>query len=100
MNVTLQKGKASEATITIAMDQADYAPKVAAALQHYRKTARIPGFRPGMAPMAMIERQYGMAMRVDEINKLLQDELYNFMEKEKLEKSQLQQVGLLEFQEW
>ena len=56
MNVTLQKGKASEATITVAMDQADYAPKVAAALQHYRKTARIPGFRPGMAPMAMIER--------------------------------------------
>ncbi len=85
MNVTLQKGKASEATITVAMDQADYAPKVAAALQHYRKTARIPGFRPGMAPMAMIERQYGMAMRVDEINKLLQDELYNFMEKEKLD---------------
>ncbi len=85
MNVTLTKGKASDATIVLTMEQADYAPKVAAALQNYRKNARIPGFRPGMAPMAMVERQYGTALRVDEINKLLQDELYAFIEKEKLD---------------
>ena len=85
MNVTLQKTKGQNGLILIEIVKADYAPKVEATLLNYRKTARIPGFRPGMAPMGMIQRQYSRAIQVDEVNKLLQDSLFDYIEKEKLD---------------
>ena len=53
-------------------------------LQNYRKSANIPGFRPGKVPMGLIKKQYGKAVLIDEINKILQDAIFNYIQEEKL----------------
>ena len=59
--------------------------KVDIAKEDYRKTANIPGFRKGHVPMGMVKKQYGKAVLVDEVNKLLQDALNKYLTEEKLD---------------
>lgn len=73
------------AEITVKMGPADYQEKVDAVLKNYRKTAAIPGFRKGMVPMGMIKKQYGISVLVDEINKILSDELYKYVSENKID---------------
>ena len=65
--------------ITLTIEEADYKDNVEKALKNYRKKANVPGFRPGMVPMGMIRKQYGTAVKVDEINKLLGEEIYKYV---------------------
>jgi len=73
------------ADLIVKINREDYAPKVKASLEKYRKTARIPGFRPGNVPMGMIEKQYGKSLLAEELNKLANDGIYNFIKENKLE---------------
>src|SRR5699024_10016622 len=50
-----------------------------------RKTANIPGFRKGRVPMGLVKKQYGQAVLVDEVNKLLQEKLNKYITEEKLD---------------
>ena len=54
-------------------------------LKDYRKRANIPGFRKGQVPMGMIRKQYGRAVQVDEVNKMIQEQIGTYIDKEKLE---------------
>ena len=54
-------------------------------LKDYRKNANIPGFRKGHVPMGMIKKQYETAVTADEVNKLLQENLNNYIQEEKIE---------------
>ena len=63
----------------------DYQPKVDKILVDYRKKADIPGFRKGHVPMGMIKKQYEKSVMIDEVNKLLQDELNKYLTEEKIE---------------
>ena len=65
--------------ITLTIEEADYKDNVEKALKNYRKKANVPGFRPCMVPMGMIRKQYGTAVKVDEINKLLGEEIYKYV---------------------
>ena len=56
-------------TLTVEVD--DYKEKVEKTLKDYRKKASVPGFRPGNVPMNLIKRQYGTAVKVDVVNKLI-----------------------------
>ena len=80
MNVSHTIDAKNNGVITVEIAQVDFADKVEKALTDYRKRASIPGFRPGMAPMAMIRKQYESSVRIDEVNKMLQDGLYNYLE--------------------
>lgn len=73
------------ALVTIAVEKQDYAEKVEKVLGDYRKKANIPGFRKGHVPMSLVKKQYGKAVLVDEINKLLQDALEKYLTEEKLD---------------
>jgi trigger factor len=72
------------ALITISLESSDYQEKVDTVLGNYRKTANIPGFRKGQVPLGLIKKQYGQAVLVDEINKILQAEIGKYIEDEKL----------------
>jgi len=63
----------------------DYSDKVEKILSDYRKSANIPGFRKGHVPMTLVKKQYGKAVLVDEVNKLLQDALNKYLTEEKLD---------------
>ena len=84
MNINREQVDALNAVVSIAIEKNDYADKVEKALNNYRKTANIPGFRKGHVPMNMVKRQYGKAVKFDEINRLLQDSLYKYIADEKL----------------
>ena len=67
------------------IEEADYKENVEKTLKNYRKKANIPGFRPGMAPMGMIKRQFGTSVKVDEINKLLGDQIYKYVKENNIQ---------------
>ena len=85
MEISLQNVSDVQAKLMVKLVLADYEEKVNKSLKTFRQKANIPGFRPGMVPMSLIKRQYGTAIKVDEINKVLQDALYNYIKENKLE---------------
>ncbi len=85
MNVTKKDIDSLNAVVAVEISKSDYSPKVEKVLENYRKTAKIPGFRPGHVPMGMVKKQYGKAVLLEEVNKMLQDALQKFLIEEKLE---------------
>ncbi|QDO92910.1 trigger factor [Formosa sediminum] len=85
MNITRENIDALNAVVKVDIAKEDYSDKVEKILSDYRKTANIPGFRKGHVPMGMVKKQYGKAVLVDEVNKLLQDALNKYLTEEKLD---------------
>ena len=70
--------------ISIKIDEKDYAENVDKKLKEYRKTMEMPGFRKGKVPMNLIKQRYERALIADEVNKLMQDALNNYIVENKL----------------
>jgi len=85
MNITRNNVDALNAVVTVEVSKADYAPKVEKVLADYRKNAAIPGFRKGAVPMSLIHKQYGKAILLEEVNKVLQENLNRYLQEEKLD---------------
>jgi len=85
MNITKKQIDELNAIVKVAITKEDYQDKVESILKDYRKQANIPGFRKGQVPMGLIKKQYGKAVLVDEVNKLLQDNLNKYLTEEKLD---------------
>lgn len=85
MNITKEQIDELNAVVKVSVTKEDYHEKVETILKDYRKQANIPGFRKGQVPMGLIKRQYGKAVLVDEVNKLLQDNLNKYLTEEKLD---------------
>lgn len=85
MNITKEQIDELNAVVKVAVTKDDYQDKVETILKDYRKKANIPGFRKGQVPMGLIKKQYGKAVLVDEVNKLIQDNLNKFLTEEKLD---------------
>ena len=84
MKITKTNINDLQASLKVVVTPEDYQEKVDKILTDYRKTAEIPGFRKGKIPKGMIKKQYGTAVLVDEVNKLLQEELYKYITEEKV----------------
>lgn len=85
MNITKQQIDELNAVVKVAITKDDYQDKVDKILKDYRKQANIPGFRKGQVPFGLIKKQYGRSVLVDEVNKLLQDNLDKYLTEEKLD---------------
>lgn len=66
MKVTREKTENSQAYLTIEMEPADLEHSMEAAYRHLVNRARIPGFRKGKAPRAILERYLGKESLVEE----------------------------------
>ncbi len=85
MEITLQNVSDVKGMLTVKLVKADYEPKVEKALKTFRQKANIPGFRPGMVPMGLIKKQYGSAVKAEEINKMLQEAVYSYLKENKVD---------------
>ena len=85
MNIQFEAPDKVNGLMTITLEKADYQPEVDKTLKDYRKRANIPGFRPGMAPMGMIQRQFGTQVKVDVVNKMLGEKLYGYIRENKIQ---------------
>lgn len=79
MNFTLKDQDATSARLVVSVQEADYTTLVEKTLKNIRQKANIPGFRPGMVPMGLIKKQYGTAVKAEEINKLLQTKIFEYI---------------------
>ena len=85
MNITRNNVDALNAIVTIEVTRDDFQKNVDEVLKNYKKNASIPGFRKGQVPMSLVKKQFGTSVMVDEINKLLQEKLGEYIQEEKLD---------------
>ncbi|MCL2682622.1 MAG: hypothetical protein FWE63_03925 [Bacteroidales bacterium] len=85
MNVKQEKLTDLTSKLTIEVAEQDYQAQVKKTLTGYQQKANIPGFRPGKVPFGMVQKMYGKAVLVDEVNKLLSDAMNKHIEDNKLE---------------
>lgn len=85
MNITKHDIDKLNAEIKISVSPVDYETKVNEGIKKVQKQANMPGFRPGKVPTGLIKKQYGTQILVDEINKLLNDSIYKYIEENKIE---------------
>lgn len=84
MNISLENVDKVSALLTVKLEKADYQEAVDKSLKTFRKKANLPGFRPGMVPMSLIKKQYGKAIVVEEVNKILQNKVYEYIRDNKV----------------
>lgn len=85
MNISKKDINALNAELSITLTPADYETKVDNAIKKVQKQAAMPGFRPGKVPVGLIKKQHGKSILVDEINKILNEALYNYINENKIE---------------
>ena len=84
MNVSLQNIDKVSALLTVKLEKADYQERVDKALKHLRQKAQMPGFRPGMVPMGLVKKMYGKSVLAEEVNKLLSETVYKYIQDNKV----------------
>ena len=85
MNIKNEKANGDVQELTIEITKEDYAGKVETALKKYRRTAQVPGFRVGNAPMPMIKKMYEKSVTYDEVNNMMSQELYKYLSDNKID---------------
>ncbi len=85
MNVIREDVDALNANLKVQIEPADYQDSVKKTLENYRKTAKIPGFRPGHVPFGMIQKQYGKSVLAEELNKIVNKALYDYLDTNKVD---------------
>ena len=84
MNISLEKVGNVNAVITVNMVKADYEDNVNKALKSFSHKAQVPGFRPGKVPVSLVKKMYGAQVKADEVNKLLSDKLFAYIQENKV----------------
>jgi len=85
MNITKENVDKLNALLTVTVEKSDYQEKVDKILRDYRRNANIKGFRQGNAPMGMIRRMYYVPVLADEVNKLVSESLFEYLNKEDIQ---------------
>lgn len=84
MNITKKVVDDVNIVLSLEVGKADYAPAVEKALKSYRQRAQMPGFRKGMVPMGLVKKMVGTQITYDEVNKLINSELYKYISENKI----------------
>lgn len=85
MNISKNEIDSLNAEIIINLGPSDYEQKVTDAIKKVQRNANMPGFRPGKVPVGLIKKQYGTSILVEELNKLLNDTLHNYLHENNIE---------------
>lgn len=84
MNVNIKYTDETHAVLTVEVAKADYQENLDKNLRKYRQRASMPGFRAGKVPMAIIQKKYGVAFKVEEINQAVGKAIYDYIHNEKI----------------
>ena len=84
MKISFENPDKVNGVLTLTVETPDFQERVDKTLKNYRKKANVPGFRPGMVPMGMIKKQFGEAVKAEEINKLIGEEIYKYVNENKI----------------
>ena len=84
MKVSKNQLDALNYQVSIEIAAEDYAETLRKRLNDYRRKADLKGFRKGMAPLSLIQKLYGDQALYDSVNKLVSDQLNDFISSEKI----------------
>jgi trigger factor len=85
MEITRENTGEQTATLKIELAPADYLETINKVLKDYQRKATIPGFRPGHVPFGLVQKMYGSAVFADEVNKIVSEKLYGYIQDNKIE---------------
>lgn len=85
MNISKHQHDDLTAVIKIQLQPADYQEQVNSVIKKYAKTASVPGFRPGHVPVGMIRKMYGSSVMLEELNKMVTENLSKYIFDNKIE---------------
>ena len=85
MNISLQNVDKVSALLTVQIEKADYQEKVEKSLKTIRHRVNMPGFRKGMVPMGLVKKQYGVSVLVEEVDKLMQEKVGEYIRENKVD---------------
>ena len=85
MNISLQNVDKVSALLTVQIEKADYQEKVEKSLKTIRQRVNMPGFRKGMVPMGLVKKQYGVSVLVEEVDKLMQEKVGEYIRENKVD---------------
>ncbi len=98
MRVTRKDNSPTNIILTVDADAKDLAPIRRHVIGHFRRSVRIPGFRAGRAPDAMVEQQVNQQQFLDEFMEHALNELYRqAVDQEKIRPVSIPNVQLKKF---
>jgi trigger factor len=84
MNITEERIDTQSAFLKIKINPSDYNSQLDEALKKYRRQVAMPGFRQGKVPLGIVKNRYGKALLAEEINKMLNNGIQNYIRDNKL----------------
>lgn len=84
MNVSLINNDSVRGLIKLEIVKSDYEAAVEKSLRSFRQKANVPGFRKGMVPMGMVKKMYGKQALLEEVNRLVSDNLFKYIRENNL----------------
>jgi trigger factor len=101
MNIAIEAKKSEGAErllqVTVPLDAVNEAKEKAA--RKIAGTVSLPGFRPGKAPLAMVMKRFGEAIRSEAVETLVQDAYKEVLEREQLKVAAQPHIHDLKFEE-
>lgn len=84
MNIVRENLEDGTTLLKATVGEADYNEAVDKALRTYKRKANVPGFRPGMVPMSIINKMYRKGVVAEEAYRTASKGCFDYIEKEKL----------------
>ena len=84
IEITTKKAEGVERLLEVSVPVEVVREAEAKAVRRYASQARLPGFRPGKAPVAMVKKRFGPAIRQEALESLMQDAYKEVLERERL----------------
>lgn len=84
MNITEERIDTHSAFLKVQIQPDDYNHRLEDALKKYRRQVIMPGFRQGKVPMGIVKNRYGRALLAEELNKVLNDSIQNYLREQNI----------------
>ncbi len=97
--ITPKKNEGSERLLEVSVAVEEVSRAEDRAARRYATQVRLPGFRPGKAPPAMVRKRFADAIRQEAIEQLVQDAYKEVLEREKLRVAGQPHVHHVQFDE-
>jgi trigger factor len=85
MNITQEKVTDLNSILKVKLGPEDYQQRVDVQLKELQRKASMPGFRPGKVPVGMVKKMYGKSVLADEVNKVLNNSVNEYIASNKIE---------------
>ena len=99
IQITTKKSEGVERLLEVSIPLATVSAEEDKQARRYASTVRLPGFRPGKAPAAMVKKRFKDAIRQQVLETLVQEAFKEVMEREKLDVAAQPHVHDVKFDE-